>query len=108
MLRDLLTELANIPRQQCSEDRFDDTRLGRENNGFVHRHELPLAVSTNFANHHEGTLVQRIFDYYPTEAKPENLVGGRDYDSDKLDEASRKERVEMIAPHCNTRKSQET
>jgi hypothetical protein len=51
----------------------------------VDRHGLPLAVATHAANHHEVTLVQLAFDFYMIEARPENLIGDRAYDSDKLD-----------------------
>ncbi|MEW5708718.1 MAG: hypothetical protein AB1830_07395 [Pseudomonadota bacterium] len=51
----------------------------------VDRHGLPLSVSTPAANHHEVRLVQLSFDFYRIEAKPENLMGDRAYDSDKLD-----------------------
>ena len=37
------------------------------------------------------------------EAKPENLIGARAYDSDKLDEELRQEGIEMIAPHRSNR-----
>ena len=43
-------------------------------------------MSTHAANHHEVTLVQLSFDFYMIEAKPENLIGDRAYDSDKLDD----------------------
>jgi transposase len=33
------------------------------------------------------------------EAKPENLIGDRAYDSDPLDAELRKDGIEMIAPH---------
>ena len=33
------------------------------------------------------------------EAKSDNLIGDRAYDSDKLDEELREDDVEMIAPH---------
>ena len=52
----------------------------------VDRHGLPLSVSTHAANHHEVRLVQLCFDFYMIEAKPENLIGDRAYDSDPLDE----------------------
>jgi hypothetical protein len=35
-------------------------------------------------------LVQLCFDFYMIEAKPENLVGDRAYDSDPLDEELRR------------------
>ena len=69
----------------------------------VDRHGLPLAVSTHAANHHEVTLVQLSFDFYMIEAKPENLIGDRAYDSDKLDEELREDGIEMIAPHRRKR-----
>lgn len=43
---------------------------------------MPRAVTTHAANHHEVTLVQLTFDFYMIEAKPENLLGDRAYDSD--------------------------
>jgi transposase len=76
--------------------------------GIVDRHGLPLAVSTHAANHHEVTLVQLSFDFYMIEAKPENLIGDKAYDSDKLDAELRKEGVEMIAPHRKGRKKRKT
>ena len=74
----------------------------------VDRHGLPLVVSTHAANHHEVTLVQLSFDFYMIEAKPENLIGDRAYDSDQLDEALKQEGVEMIAPHRSNRKKRQT
>ena len=71
----------------------------------VDRHGLPLSVSTHAANHHEVRLVQLCFDFYMIEAKPENLIGDRAYDSDPLDEALRQDGIEMIAPdRCNRSK----
>ena len=71
----------------------------------VDRHGLPLSVSTHAANHHEVRLVQLCFDFYMIEAKPENLIGDRAYDSDPLDDELRRDGIEMIAPHrCNRSK----
>jgi IS5 family transposase len=64
---------------------------------------LPLSVSTHAANHHEVRLVQLCFDFYMIEAKPENLIGDRAYDSDPLDAELRKDGIEMIAPHRSNR-----
>ena len=64
----------------------------------VDRHGLPRSVSTHAANHHEVRLVQLRFDFYMIEAKPENLIGDRAYDSDPLDEELRRDGIE-IAPH---------
>ena len=69
----------------------------------VDRHGLPLSVSTHAANHHEVRLVQLCFDFYMIEAKPENLIGDRAYDSDPLDEELREDGIEMIAPHRSNR-----
>ena len=41
-------------------------------------------------------------------AKPENMVGDRAYDSDKLDGELREEGVGMIAPHRKSRKRKKT
>src|SRR5205807_9617779 len=49
----------------------------------VDRRGLPLSVSTHAANHHQVRLVQLCFDFYKIEAKPENLIGDRAYDSDR-------------------------
>jgi hypothetical protein len=38
------------------------------------------------------------------EAKPENLIGDRAYDSDPLDVELRKDGIEMIAPHRSNRR----
>jgi hypothetical protein len=39
------------------------------------------------------------------EAKPENLIGDRAYDSDPLDAELRKDSIEMIAPHRGNREA---
>ena len=67
----------------------------------VDRHGLPLSVSTHAANHHEVRLVQLCFDFYMIEAKPENLVGDRAYDSDPSDEELRRDGIENHT-HCQT------
>jgi hypothetical protein len=74
----------------------------------VDRHGLPLSVSTHAANHHEVRLVQLCFDFYMIEAKPENLIGDRAYDSDPLDAELRKDGIEMIAPHRSNRSKSPT
>ena len=119
VLREVLTDLANTLREQGQIDEEEcyidamfssakgggaeigPTRRGKgvKIMGIVDRNGLPLAVSTHAANHHEVTLVQLTFDFYMIEAKPENLIGDRAYDSDKLDEELRQEGIEMISPH---------
>jgi len=128
VLRDVLTDLANtlrdeggIDESECFIDAmFSSAKGGGEDigptrrgkgvkiMGIVDRHGLPLAVSTHAANHHEVTLVQLSFDFYMIEAKPENLIGDRAYDSDKLDEEMREQGVEMISPHRKNRKKPPT
>jgi transposase len=74
----------------------------------VDRHGLPLAVSTHAANHREVTLVQLSVDFYMIEAKPENLIGDRAYDSDPLDKRLRQQGIEMISPHKSHRMKKKT
>ena len=123
VLRAVLTDLANDLREQGMIDEresfidatFASAKGGGEEIGktkrgkgvkimaIVDRHGLPLAVSTHAANHHEVTLVQLSFDFYMIEAKPENLIGDKAYDSDPLDEQLREQGIEMIAPHKTNR-----
>jgi transposase len=124
VLRKVLTDLANTLREEGEIDEsecFIDATFASAKGGgdeigptrrgkgvkimaIVDRHGLPLSVSTHAANHHEVTLVQLSFEFYMIEAKPENLIGDRAYDSDPLDEQLRREGVEMIAPHRSNRK----
>jgi transposase len=124
VLRGVLTDLANALREQGAIDESEcfidatfasakgggeeigKTRRGKgvKIMGIVDRHGLPLAVSTHAANHHEVTLVQLSFDFYMIEAKPENLIGDKAYDSDELDDNLRQQGIEMIAPHRANRK----
>jgi len=119
VLRAVLTDLANDLREQGAIDERESfidatfaaakgggAEIGKTKRGkgvkimaIVDRHGLPLAVSTHAANHHEVTLVQLSFDFYMIEAKPENLIGDRAYDSDPLDQELRQQGVEMISPH---------
>src|SRR5262245_10710977 len=69
----------------------------------VDRHGLHVSRSIHGANHLEVRLVQLCFDFYMIEAKPENLIGDRAYDSDPLDHALRQDGIEMIAPHRSNR-----
>src|SRR5256714_6715802 len=105
VLRRVLTDVANELRDRGAlneEEYFIDAtfvmakggglEIGATKRGkgmkimaIVDRHGLPLSVSTHAANHHEVRLVQLWFDFYMIEAKPENLIGDRAYDSDPLD-----------------------
>ena len=119
ILRRVLTDIGNELR-----DRGDATFVMAKGGGLeigttkrgkgmkimtiVDRHGLPLSVTTHAANHHEVRRVQLCFDFYMTEAKPENLIGDRAYGSDPLDEEfAKNDGIEMIAPHrCNRSKQQ--
>jgi transposase len=123
ILRRVLTDIANELRERGAldeEECFIDATFAMAKGGgaegaptkrgkgmkimaIVDRHGLPLSVSTHAANHHEVRLVQLCFDFYMIEAKPENLVGDRAYDSDPLDESLRQDGIEMIAPHRSSR-----
>src|ERR1700750_112507 len=105
VLRRVLTDIANELRARGvldEEESFIDATFAMAKGGgadigptkrgkglkimaIVDRHGLPLSVSTHAANHHEVRLVQLCFDFYMIEAKPENLIGDRAYDSDALD-----------------------
>jgi hypothetical protein len=123
ILRQVLTDIANELRERGAldeEECFIDATFAMAKGGgaeigptrrgkglkimaIVDRHGLPLSVSTHAANHHEVRLVQLCFDFYMIEAKPENLIGDRAYDSDALDEELRRDGIEMIAPHRSNR-----
>ena len=123
VLRCVLTDIANELREKGvldEEECFIDATFAMAKGGgaqigptrrgkglkimaIVDRHGLPLSVSTHAANHHEVRLVQLCFDFYMIEAKPENLIGDRAYDSDALDHELRREGIEMIAPHRSNR-----
>jgi transposase len=126
VLRTILTDLANTLRSEGEIDEsecFIDATfasakgggdlIGKTKRGkgvkimaIVDRHGLPLSVSTHAGNHHEVTLVQLSFDFYMIEAKPENLIGDKAYDSDDLDDQLRGQGVEMLAPHRSNRTMQ--
>lgn len=128
VLRPVLVELANTLREQGALDEreaFIDATFAMAKGGgvaigptkrekgvkitaIVDRHGLPLSVNTHAANHHEVTLVQLSFEFYMIEAKPENLIGDRAYDSDKLDEELRQQGIEMISPHRSNRMKRKT
>jgi transposase len=123
ILRRVLTDIANELRARGvldEEESFIDATFAMAKGGgadvgptkrgkglkimaIVDRHGLPLSVSTHAANHHEVRLVQLCFDFYMIEAKPENLIGDRAYDSDPLDLELRRDGIEMIAPHRSNR-----
>ena len=52
--------------------------------------------------------MQLSFEFYVIEAKPENLIGDRPYNSDELDEVLREQGVVMIAQHRSNRRKPPT
>src|SRR6201989_904347 len=123
VLRRVLTDVANELRDKGvldEEESFIDATFAMAKGGgaevgltkrgkgmkimaIVDRHGLPLSVSTHAANHHEVRLVQLCFDFYMIEAKPENLIGDRAYDSEPLDDTLRQDGIEIIAPPRSNR-----
>ena len=128
IIRDIMVDLANELRAQDALDKsecFIDATFASAKGGgdeigptkrgkgvkimaIVDKHGLPLSVSTHAANHHEVTLVQLSLDFYMIEAKPDNLIGDKAYDSDKLDEDLAEQGIEMIAPHKQNRVKPQT
>ena len=108
ILRQVLTDIANELRERGAldeEECFIDATFAMAKGGgaeigatkrgkglkimaIVDRHGLPLSVSTHAANHHEVRLVQLCFDFYMIEAKPQNLIGDRAYDSEHRDDCA--------------------
>lgn len=123
ILREILAKLANelrargdIDESECYIDatfasaKGGGAEIGPTGRGkgvkilaIVDRHGLPLSVSTHAANHHHVTLVQLSFDFYMLEAKPQNPIGDKAYDSDRLDDELKQQGVEMIAPNRSNR-----
>lgn len=69
---------------------------------------LPLAVYATSASPHEVTLVPDTLSQAFVAEQPQRLIGDRAYDSDPLDQALRKQGIEMIAPHRRNRKKPRT
>ena len=64
---------------------------------------IAMACRSRSVRMRPTTTKQLCFDFYMIEAKPENLIGDRAYDSDPLDEQLRRHSIEMIAPHRSNR-----
>jgi len=71
-------------------------------------HGLPVSVSTHEASRHEVKLVEKTLSKRFIKAKPKKMIGDKAYDSDKLDKAMKAQKVKMIAPHKENRKSKPT
>ncbi len=54
------------------------------------------------------TLVEPTLKARFVEEQPQRLIGDKAYDSDPLDEALKREGIEMIAPHRSNRKRPKT
>ena len=65
----------------------------------VDRCGLPLSIGTHSAQRCEAKLVQLSLDLVILDDHPENLVGGKVYDSDPLDAEVKKRGVGMIVPY---------
>src|SRR5262249_14562312 len=85
-------------------DRYTLLQIGANNEGDVTLYDN---LSFNFirdmppvAGRYRGPAVLVV---YMIEAKPENLIGDRAYDSDPLDAELRMDGIEMIAPHRGNR-----
>lgn len=72
------------------------------------RSGLPVAVHVESASPHEVTLVNETLQGGFVGEKPERLIGDRAYDSDPLDASLQAEGIEMIAPHRQGRKKEQT
>jgi IS5 family transposase len=128
VLRNVLTELANILRQQGDIDESESFKdatfalakgggqgIGKTKRGkgvkimgIIDRNGLPIAVCTHAANHHEVTLVQLTFEFYMIVVKPEKLIGDKTYDSYDLEDDLGKQGIDMIALHKINRRKQPT
>src|SRR6516165_8182564 len=84
-------------------DRTDEARERYENHG--NRGSSWIAALGQHACRQSPrrSLGQLCFDFYMIEAKPENLIGDRVYDSDPLVFFKQKTAYEMIAPHRSNR-----
>ena len=70
---------------------------------------LPFAAHIESASPHEVKLVNATLDTSFIGKDPEKLIGDKAYDSDKLDEDLKDNRiVDMIAPHRRNRKKPKT
>src|SRR6476469_4993354 len=83
--------------------RTDQAWKGHENHGDRGSPRLAALGQHPRREPSRSAVVQLCFDFYMIEAKPENLVGDRAYDSDPLDHALRQDGIEMIAPHRSNR-----
>ena len=69
-----------------------------------------LCISINGSGVRAANITKSVWcscasDFYMIEAKPENLIGDRAYDSDPLDEELRRDGIEMILPHLAARRA---
>src|SRR5215472_8370240 len=84
-------------------NRTNEARKSHENHGDCGSPWVAAVGQHARSEPSRSPLVQLCFDFYMIEAKPENLIGDRAYDSDPLDEELRNLGIEMIAPHRSNR-----
>ena len=119
VLRDAMTKPANALRDEGAlneSERFIDATFASARGGGAEIGPTKRGKGTNLWQlwtvtvcrwrlaHTPTTIMksrglQLSFDFCMIEAKPENIIGDRAYDSDKLDEELRQEGIEMISPH---------
>ena len=59
----------------------------------------PVSAYTAEAGPAESHLVQGLFDFMVTTARPQRVIGDKAYDSDALDASLAEQHIEMIAPN---------
>jgi len=69
------------------------------------RHGLPVAVWVESATPHEVKLAEATLLQMVIPEPPQNLIGDKAYDSDKLDTRLRGYGIELISPHRKNRKN---
>jgi len=69
---------------------------------------LPFAIHVTSAAPHEVTLVHHTLKERFLRTRPEHLIGDRAYDCDPLDAELARQGIELIAPHKENRKKQNT
>jgi transposase len=69
---------------------------------------LPISISATSASPHEVTLVHRAIKLSFIKSTPKYLIGGKAYDSEKLDKDLKVKGIIIVAPHKRNRKAIKT
>jgi transposase len=69
---------------------------------------LPVSIWNTGASTHEIKLVEQTIDARFIKQKPKKIIGDKAYDSDPLDDKLKKQKVQLIAPHRQSRKRKAT